>query len=132
MFGLGDKGPRMGGRRGSYSSRNYHERMSGHVWAVSFSSMNGWQRRTMKLQQGDQVRFSYEAHAETGSITTQLLAPDGSAALTWGPGSPPVTDFTATLTGKYSLRVTLDHAAGGFRIELPTTGVGEPGTATIG
>jgi hypothetical protein len=99
--------------------------MSGNDWEVSFSSMNGWTRRTIRFQPGDRIRFRYQAHADTGSLTAELLAPDGSMAIVWGAASPEMTDFTATVPGKYSVRVSAEHAVGGFRVEILP---GEPQT----
>jgi hypothetical protein len=80
--------------------------------------MNGWERRSIKFAAGDQVRFQYQAHVESGSLRAELIAPDGAAVLHWGAEPAEAAVFTASLPGKYGVQVTADHASGGYRLEL--------------
>ena len=106
-------------RAGACSTRHLRRHTSRSVWEASFSSMNGWERRSIKFQMGDQVRFQYQSHAESGSLSVVLMAPDGSVVLRWGAEPAGVaTVFTASLDGRYGVQVTADHASGGYRLEL--------------
>ena len=106
------------GRAGACSTRRLVRHTSRTVWEASFSSMNGWERRSIKFEAGDQVRFQFQSHIESGLLSMELIAPDGSAVLRWGEEPSETTAFTASLEGKYQVRVTADHASGGYRLEL--------------
>lgn len=112
------KAPRFGGRSGSCSMTHARRHMSHTVWEASFASMNGWERRPITFEAGDRVRFEYGSHVEIGSLSMELIAPNGTTAVHWGEKSSETTEFEASLTGRYTVRVTADHAAGGYRLEL--------------
>jgi hypothetical protein len=119
MFGSKRSGPRFSsGPNGRCSMRHLRRHVSRTVWDSSFSSMNGWEQVSTKLQVGDQVRFQYGSRVESGSLLMELLAPDGAAVHRFGDESSETYTLTAYLAGRYSARVTADHAAGGFRLEL--------------
>ena len=80
--------------------------------------MNGWERRSIKFEVGDQVRFQYQSHVDRGSLGVQLMAPDGTVVLRWAGTQAETTAFTASLPGRYGILVSADHASGGYRLEL--------------
>ena len=112
------------GPNGRYAMRGMRQHVSRTVWSVSFSTMNGWELVSTRLEAGDRVRFQYESHVESGSLMMELVAPDGSTAFRWEGSSSETCTLTAATSGVYSARATADHAAGGFRLELlPSEGV---------
>lgn len=106
------------GSAGSGTRTNLRRRMSPTVMEASFSSMNGWEKRSMTLQQGDRVQFHCQCRLESGSLLLELLAPDGTTSLRWGNTPSETIQFTAPVAGKYAVRVTADHARGGYRLEV--------------
>jgi hypothetical protein len=80
--------------------------------------MNGWEMVSTKLETGDQARFQFECHVQSGSLFMELLAPDGATVHRFGDGPSETYTLMANLAGRYGARVTADHAAGGFRLEL--------------
>lgn len=124
MFGSGKGKPRFSsGPNGRCSWRHLRRHVSGTVWDSSFSSMNGWEAVSTKLEAGDQVRLQYQSRRESGSLLMELLAPDGTACHRFGDGPSETYTLAAHLSGRYTARATADHAAGGFRLELSA---GEP------
>ena len=85
---------------------------------ISFSRMNGWERRAIHFKAGDTVKFHFECRLESGSLSVDLLAPDGSTLIHWGDTPTATSDFTAAAEGKYVVRATADHAAGAYRLEM--------------
>jgi len=88
---------------------------------VTFGRINGWERRAIHFRAGDTVRFHYQGHLESGSLSVELLAPDGSTVIRWEGTTDLTNDFTAATEGKYILRTTGDHASGGYRLEMTSS-----------
>ena len=105
-------------RAGSCSSRRLRRHTSRKVWEASFASMNGWESRSINFEVGDQALFQFQSHIESGSLLVELAAPDGTTAVRWGGKPSETTAFTASVAGRYRVRVTADHASGGYRLEL--------------
>jgi len=122
MLGFGRRSPGFFGSVGSYRASHLRQHVSRRVWEESFAAMNGWERRTIKLRAGAQMLLRWEAQVRGGSLVMELLAPDGSAALHWEAQPPVTTPFVATLPGRYVVRMTADHAAGSFRLEILPAG----------
>jgi hypothetical protein len=80
--------------------------------------MNGWELMSTKLEAGEQVCFQFESRRQSGSLLMELLAPDGTAIHCFGDEASETHTLTAHAPGRYSARVTADHAAGGFRLEV--------------
>ena len=106
------------GRAGSCSSRRLRRHTSRKVWEASFASMNGWESRSIKFEVGDQALFQFQSHIESGSLLVELAAPDGTTVVRWGDKPSETTAFTASAAGRHRVRVTADHASGGYRLEL--------------
>ena len=119
MFGSRKDVPRFSsGPNGRCSMRHLRRHVSRTVWESAFSSMNGFEQVSTKLEAGARARFQFESHVESGMLAMELLAPDGTTIVSFGGGAADTYALTAPLPGRYSVRVTADHAAGGFRIEL--------------
>jgi hypothetical protein len=115
----GKKAPRFSsGPNGRCSMRHLRRHTSHTVWDSSFSSMNGWEVVSAKLEAGDQARFQYGSRLESGSLVMELIEPGGSTLFRWEGAESGTYVLTASLAGRYSARATADHAAGGFRLEL--------------
>lgn len=106
------------GPGGRCSMRHLRRHVSRTVWDSSFASMNGWEMVSTKLEAGEQARFQYESRVQSGTLWMELIAPDGTIILRWGDKPVETYTLTANLPGRYRARVTADHAAGGFRLEL--------------
>lgn len=119
MFGSKKSTPRFSsGPSGRCSMRHLRRHVSRTAWDSSFSSMNGWEMVSTKLEAGDQARFQYESRVQSGSLVMELLGPDGAVVHRFGDEQSETYTLTAYLPGRYSARVTADHASGGFRLEL--------------
>lgn len=119
MLNSQNKAPRFSrGPGGRCTMRHLRRHVSRTVWDSSFSSMNGWEMVSTKLEAGDQARFQYESRVQSGSLVMELIAPDGTTVFRWGDESSETYTLKANVAGRYSARVTADHAAGGFRLEL--------------
>jgi len=103
---------------GSCSFRGLRRHTSGSAWEMAFSSMNGWQARYINFQSGDRVCFQYGCQVEGGSLSAELIAPDGRTVLTWRDNAAETTNLTPAVQGKHTVRVTADHASGGFQLHL--------------
>ena len=103
---------------GSASKRNYHPHMTPDLMEASFSLYNGWEKRSLELEPGEQIRLVLERRLETGSIHCEVNAPDGSLILRLGDASVDEGSFTATAEGKYPVRVIAENASGSYRLEL--------------
>ena len=121
-MGDDERYPRFSGARArSYSARHLRQHQSRDVFEASFTMMNGWERRSIKMEAGDEVQFRVETRAESGSLCIELQAPDGTTIVRWGDQPFVTTDYQADLPGKYGLRVNTEQAAGSYRVELGPT-----------
>jgi hypothetical protein len=119
MFGSHKGVPRFsGGPNGRCSMRHLRRHVSRTVWDSSFASMNGYEQVSTKMGTGDRARFQFESHVESGSLWMELVAPDGTTLTRLEAGVAETYALTATLPGRYYVRVTADHAAGGFKLQL--------------
>jgi hypothetical protein len=107
-----------GGPNGRCSMRHLRRHVSRTVWDSSFASMNGYEQVSTKMETGDRARFQFESHVESGSLWMELVAPDGTILFRLDGGAAETYALAAPLPGRYSMRVTADRAAGGFRLEL--------------
>jgi hypothetical protein len=122
MLSFSRRTPGFFGLVGSYRTSHLRRHVSRRVWDASFASMNGWERRTIKLRSGEQVVFRYEAHISSGSFVMELLAPDSNVVVRWDGQSTAITPFTASLPGRHAVLATADHAVGSFRLEVLPAG----------
>ena len=119
MFGLHKGVPRFSrGPNGRCSMRHLRRHVSRTIWESSFSSMHGFEQVSTKLEAGARARFQFESHVESGTLAMELLAPDSTTVVRVDGGAAETYALTATLPGRYSARVTADHASGGFRLQL--------------
>ena len=107
-----------GGLVGSCRMSDLRRKTTRTAWQASFGSMDGWERRTVRLEAGDLLRLSFAATVGSGALRLDVLTPDGSAVAQSG-GSPAETlEVVASSAGKYALVVTAEKASGDFLIEL--------------
>jgi hypothetical protein len=103
---------------GSCRMTNLRRHFSRSAMEASFSRMDGWEKRSIRLEAGDHARFSYDSRITGGSLFVDLIAPDGTTVVRWGNQPSVTTEFTAHHPGKYTVLVTADEAAGSYRLEL--------------
>lgn len=97
---------------------NHRQRVSANSVEVSFSKMNGWEKRTVNLQAGDKVRFRFQSQLASGSIAVELVAPDGTVPIRWGDTQSAMSDFVARASGRYTVKTTAVQASGAYKVEM--------------
>ena len=114
-----DKTPRFSlSTSGSGVKRNYRLHTTSNLVEASFSLYNGWEKRSLDLEQGEQIRLVLEQRLKAGSIHCEVCTPDGSPILRLGDTPIDEKEFNATVKGKYPIRVTAENASGYYRLEL--------------
>ena len=85
------------------------------AYLLDIESMNGTDRHTLKLQEGDVLRIQFET--VKGSLKMELDAPDGTA-IYCGNGEE-TTDFAVNIpeSGVYTVVVEARHAKGTIHIQ---------------
>ena len=103
---------------GSGSKRGYHHHMTPELIEASFSHYNGWEKRSLELETGGQVRLVLERQLTAGAVRCEVSAPDGNVILRFTGTSVDEGVITATIGGKYPIRITAENAVGSYRLAL--------------
>ena len=90
------------------------------AYLMDIENMNGTDRHTLNLQEGDVLRIRFET--VKGALKMEIEAPDGTA-IYCGNGEE-TTDFTVSIpeSGVYTVVVEARHAKGTVHIQLAEQG----------
>ena len=92
-------------------------------WA-NYVSFSGVERASFRAQAGEVIRLDYDVEVEKGSLTIQLLDPDGEAAWekTFEEGDADEVVVRVSQNGRYRLHIEGNETGGSYDVSWEIAG----------